>query len=103
MIKNMIKRKINKTKRLILALSFSCFLYKNTESKINPKITETIVRKIKKNTIMPTSITAFVKKIKLSKKIAMNAIITTKILLKKCFIIFIYLLSRFKINITLNL
>ena len=45
-IKNMIKRKINKTKRLALALSTSFFTYRIIESKINPKITTTIAANI---------------------------------------------------------
>lgn len=53
MIKNMIKRKINKTRRLALALAlpFSCFLYRIIESKTSPKITTTIINNIKNKAI----------------------------------------------------
>ena len=51
MIKNMIKRKINKTRRLTLALPFSCFLYRIIESKTSPKITTTIINNIKNKAI----------------------------------------------------
>ena len=46
-IKNMTKRKIARTRRLALALPFSCFLYKTIESKTSPKTTKTIINNIK--------------------------------------------------------
>ena len=46
--KNMVKSNIIKTKRLVLAFSFSCFLYKNTESKISPKTATTTEKNIEK-------------------------------------------------------
>ena len=52
----MVKSKINKTRRLSLALSFSFLLYKIIESKISPKITTIITRNTIKNGITPLSI-----------------------------------------------